>query len=64
MRGWCLEIEVVWNSLNLYCGRVQDRLNNVVRLSFKWLESVTACLALELGWDARTLHGRLNELGT
>jgi hypothetical protein len=33
MRGWCFKIEVVRNSFNLYCGRVQCLSTDVVRLS-------------------------------
>jgi hypothetical protein len=40
--------EVARNSLNLYWQRLQDRLMDVVRLL---VGLVTACLALELGWD-------------
>jgi hypothetical protein len=54
-----LGIEVARNSLNPYCGRVQCLLNDVARLL---LERVTACLALELGWDDPEVRGRLNEL--
>jgi hypothetical protein len=62
MRVVCFEIEVTRNSLNPYCGRVQCLSTDVVRLSLDRCYGLFMVLALELGWDARTLHGGLNDL--